>query len=57
MKISDEKLVRLLENRMATCRPDEIELVKSELRACRKRLIEKQARKDTKKFNEKSTIS
>jgi hypothetical protein len=42
---------------MATCRPDEIELVKSELRACRKRLIEKQARKDTKKFNEKFTVS
>jgi len=57
MKISDEKLVKLLENRMATCRPDEIELVKSELLACRKRRIEKQARKDTKKFNEKSTIS
>ena len=57
MRINDKKLERLLINRIATCRADEIELVKSELRACRKRLIEKQAHKDTKKFNEKFTVS
>ena len=56
-KISDKKLVRLLENRMTTCRPGEVEFVKSELRLCRQRLIEKQARKDNKNFNEKFSIS
>jgi hypothetical protein len=57
MKINDKKLERLLINRIATCRADEIELVKSELRACHKRLIEKQAKKDNKAINEKLAIS